>query len=302
MLPEGIRCIFPAELYEIREECIFFITTGRVLEAMQDLRSLGIRNVFPIYQYDLEFWMKPRWPEIAEIQSGLAQCSEVLEDTFSGQVLETVVRRIWGGMEETPCMAGVCEENQYFPADLIKLTDHECFVDAGAFDGDTLLDFLSRVKGHFERYDAFELCQSNYRRLFDRVSALQEHGRIRVFELGLADAPGEVVYGEAGMDSSIGIGEKSGRVDTLDHVLGGRKVTFIKMDIEGFELKALRGAEQTIRKWKPVLAICVYHEVSHLWEIPLYLKSLVPEYRIYLRHHTQLGYETVCYAIPAQGE
>ena len=83
----------------------------------------------------------------------------------------------------------------------------------------------------------------------------------------------------------------------LDDVLKNKKVTFVKMDIEGAEPQALRGAENIIRTQKPRLAICIYHDLKHLWEIPFYIKNLVPEYKIYLRHHTNLEYETVCYAI-----
>jgi hypothetical protein len=80
-------------------------------------------------------------------------------------------------------------------------------------------------------------------------------------------------------------------------VFKNEKITFIKMDIEGSEPQALSGAEEIIKKQKPKLAICVYHKPEHLWEIPLYLKKIVPEYKIYIRHHTPLEYETVCYAV-----
>lgn len=60
------------------------------------------------------------------------------------------------------------------------------------------------------------------------------------------------------------------------------KVNFIKMDIEGQEINALKGAYETIRKFKPKLAICVYHKPEHFYEIPLYIKSIVPEYKIWI--------------------
>jgi hypothetical protein len=78
----------------------------------------------------------------------------------------------------------------------------------------------------------------------------------------------------------------------------GEPVTFIKMDVEGAEPLALRGASRIIRSQKPRLAVCVYHHFSHLWEVPGMIHELVPEHRIYLRHHTNLEYETVCYAVP----
>lgn len=74
-------------------------------------------------------------------------------------------------------------------------------------------------------------------------------------------------------------------------------VSFIKMDIEGAEMEALKGAAELIRRRRPDLAICTYHSISDLFEIPLYIHSLVPEYRLYLRHHTPVFCETVCYAV-----
>ena len=80
-------------------------------------------------------------------------------------------------------------------------------------------------------------------------------------------------------------------------LLGGRKVTFLKMDIEGSELAALRGAERIIREQRPKLAICVYHKPEDMWEIPSFILSCHPDYKLYLRHHSMLADETVLYAV-----
>ena len=74
-------------------------------------------------------------------------------------------------------------------------------------------------------------------------------------------------------------------------------VTFIKMDIEGAELEALKGAQNTIRRDRPKLAICIYHKPEDMTQIPLYIKSLVPEYKFYVRHHSNCPGETVLYAV-----
>src|SRR5207237_2654852 len=73
-------------------------------------------------------------------------------------------------------------------------------------------------------------------------------------------------------------------------------VTFIKMDIEGAELNALKGAEKTLRLWKPQLAISVYHRLEHFWQVPNFINSLHLDYRFYLDHFTMHSEETVLFA------
>ncbi len=74
--------------------------------------------------------------------------------------------------------------------------------------------------------------------------------------------------------------------------------TFIKMDIESFEIQALLGASNSIMKHKPKLAIAVYHKFDDLWNIPLLLKQWVPEYKLIMRHYDSTQEETIIYAIP----
>ena len=88
-----------------------------------------------------------------------------------------------------------------------------------------------------------------------------------------------------------------GEVVTLDSFFGSEKVDFIKMDIEGVELEAIEGAYQIIKQQSPTLAVCLYHKPEDIWEIPLRIKDIQPEYNIYIRHHTDLLNETVCYAV-----
>lgn len=92
-------------------------------------------------------------------------------------------------------------------------------------------------------------------------------------------------------------GEIIVETDTIDNVLAGGKVTFIKMDIEGTELASLKGAAKTIRKYKPKLAICIYHKKEDLWEIQDYISRLVPEYKFYMRAYEDTATELVLYAI-----
>ena len=78
------------------------------------------------------------------------------------------------------------------------------------------------------------------------------------------------------------------------------KVTFIKMDIEGFEFKALQGVKNHIINDRPCLAICLYHKPEDMWQIPLYINDLVDSYDFYIRHYTLYHGETVLYVVPKE--
>jgi len=88
------------------------------------------------------------------------------------------------------------------------------------------------------------------------------------------------------------------RIDDL--VAEDIEINYIKMDIEGAELMALEGARKTISRQTPHLAICVYHEPGHLWEIGLWIEENFPQkYKMYLRTYAEQTFETVLYCIPS---
>ena len=104
-------------------------------------------------------------------------------------------------------------------------------------------------------------------------------------------------YASGGAGSSIRReGSTEVQLTSIDSALNGEAVTFIKMDVEGAELKSLMGARNTIIKNHPSLAICAYHKHEDLYELPKYILSIVPEYKFYLRHYCSCSYETVLYA------
>lgn len=182
---------------------------------------------------------------------------------------------------------------------LIPLGSHEIYVDCGAYDGDTILQFHRAVEGKYEKIIAFECDEINCIKLRKTISANHVE-RVHVINKGVWMHEDTLYFDESGTATST-ISERgcaSIAVDAIDHLLGNTRVTFLKMDIEGAELAALQGAECTIKREKPKLAICVYHKPVDLITIPQHLKSLVPEYKFYLRHHQYISWETVLYAVP----
>lgn len=171
----------------------------------------------------------------------------------------------------------------------------EIFVDAGAFDGDTVDEFLRRTNGKYKYIYAFEPDSVNYARLKQKSYS----DNVIVYNGGLYDKTQQFGFvANKGGSSKIDMeGDDLVDVYSFDKLdLPDSNVTFVKMDIEGSELKALHGMKNTIQKNKPKLAICIYHKLEDLWDIPKYIKSLVPEYKLYIRNYTTYLDEIVLYA------
>jgi len=193
-------------------------------------------------------------------------------------------------------------EAQYFDPELIRFADHEILVNCGAYTGDSAEAFVNAIhksgNGDYSEIISFEPSPCHFEKCVGRN--LPRH---RCLRMGCSDAPGRILFHDDGTSSAAFLpasaaDENALEVETIDNVLAGGRATFIKMDIEGAELSALKGAEKTIRTWKPLLAICAYHKPEDLIEIPRFIRSLVPEYRWYLRAYHRAAIEVVLYAIP----
>ena len=73
--------------------------------------------------------------------------------------------------------------------------------------------------------------------------------------------------------------------------------TFIKMDIEGYELKALIGAKESIRKYRPRLAVCVYHKAEDIFDVSKCILDIHNDYKLYFRSYHMASTEAVLYAV-----
>jgi len=293
----GVKCISPTELAEIKDRCTIFVTVGQFRPVLDQLVAAGFPSVNLIFKYDLvasEFLTEQ---DSRQVASNLSRVRALLADEKSREAFDAIVTRVVGDGADPNPMEAVFECDQYFPADIIHLTDDESFVDVGAFDGDTVRDFLERTGGAFRRITCFEIDPVNHARLVENVQNGDGRDRITIYDLGLWDSDQVIEFQPGKSQSTVGKGSESARVVPLDDIMGDQRVTFIKMDIEGAELRALAGARRVIEDQKPTLAVCVYHHIRDLWEIPLAMHELVPEHKLYLRHHTNLEYETVCYAV-----
>lgn len=188
----------------------------------------------------------------------------------------------------------------YFEQDIICLSKNEVFLDCGAYTGDSVDEFFNATGGLFKKVYCFEPDRSNFLKLREVAEEIGP-SRVTPVNSGVYETVGEISFNEAGtLDTQIGNGPGSVTlpVISIDSFIENREpATFIKMDIEGAERKALSGARETIGENKPKLAISVYHKATDLWQIPLFIKTLNPLYQLYLRHYTNEVVDTVCYAI-----
>jgi FkbM family methyltransferase len=233
-----------------------------------------------------------------------------LDDERSVEVFNALLMTMLSG-DLAPCRA-VMEKDMYFCLPEFAGNFDETFVDAGAFVGDTVERFIWENLGTFRHIHAFEPGLKQFRAMSKRMERLAgewaiDPDRVSLVRAGLSDRPGRMSctflddaplrHGLAELDATdAGEGDDTNaRVITLDSHLDGRPVSFIKADVEGMEMELLRGAEQTIRKYRPKLAISAYHYPNHLFEIAEYIRTLVPEYRFRLRLHVPLFGDFVLY-------
>ena len=178
--------------------------------------------------------------------------------------------------------------------------DH--IIDAGGCFGDTALGFarVASKKGHVYTFDPLQKHCAIMRESFAMNPTLAP--RISIFELGLSDenhegSPSPATEGVINPGANIfGSGVATRTIDSLVAECALPRIDFIKMDIEGSELAALVGAEAALRRWRPKLAISLYHRPEDFFTIPLWLDSLGIGYRFFLDHYSIHHEETVLFA------
>ncbi len=227
------------------------------------------------------------------IQSCLGMLADDLSKEVYVKCLQTHLTR-----KPVPLPASPRHE-QYVPPDIQLAHGHKRFVYCGVSIGE-MKSVFSRIEG-VEELVCFEPDPNQFRLTADYLEGHHAELAARVLALPCAVYSHEGIepftYSETSFGSRIlASGSSWTQAVTIDRILPGFGPTIITMDIEGAELEALKGAEKTIRRYRPDLAVCLYHSPSHLWEIPLYLDSLGVGYKFYIRNYTSFVSETVLYA------
>jgi FkbM family methyltransferase len=241
------------------------------------------------------FWDTPE--RLLQQSNDIVHGFEILHDEPTREAFVAQIQlRLLADFE---CSGAPCPDEQYFPG-LFSLNPDECFVDCGAYTGDTIRALLSLTDGRFRKVIAFEADPA----VMPGLLAFREgtDSRVVIHNAAVTAHNGVVHFSGDGIGggciaSSSGIEVPCVR---LDDVLAGEIVSYIKMDIEGAELLALEGAHRSIWRNRPILAICGYHKPDHLWRVPVSLQNLAPDSALFLRSHCADGLDSVYYSVPPE--
>lgn len=184
-----------------------------------------------------------------------------------------------------------CQE-QYFDKEIIPKIDNIVFVDGGAYVGDTLPSIIKNFP-NFKKIYCIEpselhinIAKRNY----------LDFKNIEFINCGLGNRKIEK-KSKKEIQNNCAHDFQALNIDTLDEIIN-EKIDFIKLDIEGAEQDALEGAQNIIKNYKPILAICIYHKAEDWYKVPKKILLYDKDYKIYLRHYMEGIYETVMYFIP----
>jgi FkbM family methyltransferase len=281
---------------------------ARVATIVSRLEALGYAHlVTPVDLYDhfaadlgTRYWLTQRTFYGAYAQE-IEATARLLADSTSRALFEAILRfRASGDYSRLPAPD---LERQYFPADLPAWKSPLRLMDCGAYDGDTLRNILT-FGIPLAAVAAYEPDETNFRKLAE-TARVNHIPNAMLWPCGVYSSTTQLHFATGQGEASLisGSGEAVIQCVSLDESAPNFAPTFIKMDIEGAELEALRGAEKTIAAFHPGLALSVYHTPAHLWEIPLWVAQFAREhglaYSYFLRAHGQNCFDTVFYALPA---
>ena len=314
---DGVQVLAPLDAARVFGRNAVFVVTiwgadspHRFARSRHQLTSLGCdvvvafpslfwkfpRSTLPHYLQDLPHF-------VLEQRREVRAAYELWEDEISrAEYLSQVRLRLLADFDG---LSHPVRHPQYFPGDLFTWRPDEWIVDGGAFDGDTIRTLVALHGDRFAHLHAFEPDPANFKKLTETVAAMPAaiQARIACSGIALAAERGTLHLDALGNASSVtaaaaGVRTVAVPAESLDSLLDKEHPTFLKLDIEGAEPAALRGARKTIERDGPVLAVCVYHRQDHLWTIPLMLREWRDDYAFFLRPHNEEGWDLVCYAVP----
>lgn len=204
-----------------------------------------------------------------------------LFDAESQRIFEGCIEFMLGG--ELAVLKKITSHKDEVFNSILKLTPEEHYLDLGAYRGDTVDELLRYSGGTYGSIIAVEPDRRTYKKLCDHIDGMPN---VTAVQKAIYSFRGTATFDSAaGRQSSIGQGKEQIETVTVDELCENREITYIKMDVEGAEIDAINGAKQTLAVKKPKLNIALYHKFTDIFEIPLLIHSINPDYKFHIRRH-----------------
>ncbi len=215
----------------------------------------------------------------------IKQAYDLMADGLSKKVFENEIKFKLSGKIEY-LIDSFSEKDEAFE-NILKLGENESYLDLGAYRGDTIQEFLNKTNGKYSSIIALEPDKKNFKKLKEYAGNFKN---TRLFNMGIWSDDTDLAFNSSlGRGSSIQSGgvQKLAvtKIDTLYHT---QRLTYLKIDVEGTEYKALVGAKNTLKRDKPKLNIAAYHRSEDIFLLPFLIHSINPEYKMYLRQHPHI--------------
>jgi len=306
----GIPVVSPMRLKDESADNLVILITPHIYQGILETDLFSTKTH---YVFLLDCLTKNKSTYFTEHQDELLLTIDLLADDLSKNILLKIVEKRTLGIDD---YSDIYTPNQYYLPEMYEnsIIKDEIIIDAGAEVGGTIKAFINRFGNAIKRIYAFEPAPVFMEQLRKTASRFSDYSII-THQCGLSSTNGTssfVLYnnwlGGSHLNERRQVMNEyflkacepnaiTVTINRLDDIIpNDEKITFIKMDIEGAEYNALEGARSIIQKHKPRLAICLYHSDFDYIQIPQLIREMVPEYKLYIRHHLPSWAETVLYA------
>ncbi len=215
----------------------------------------------------------------------------LLADDFSRKIYKGYVNFQFGG--DISLLKEIETDESEAYTQILKLSDKETFVDIGAYRGDTVEKFLNYTDRKYKNIVAAEPDKKTFLKLLKNCESLKNFNGLNV---AVTDFDGEIGFSSLGGRQSAVGGENMIKSLSLPTLCKGIEPSFIKIDSEGCEIEILKGGENILKEYKPKMNIAAYHKSEDIFKLPILLKNINPDYKIYLRHHPYIpAWDTLFY-------
>ncbi len=288
------------KIEEIPKDSIILSTSsGSPLEVRNTLDSMGYVNFnyFSFLRYSNLDLPQPMFmgdfeDDFKKNEKEYKKTYELLADEKSKEIFIKVLN--FKMTYDLEFMSGFTNNHngQYFDLEYLPKFDNIRFVDGGGYVGDTLPNIIK----NYSNYEKIYLIEPNTLHINIAKRDFKNRKNIEFINCGLGAS--KVLKDDKNLDqNNCNHNYQANNIDTIDNLIDD-KIDFIKLDIEGAEQDAIAGASKTIKKYHPVLAICIYHKAQDWYNVPKLVFNIRDDYNVYLRHYMESIYETVMYFVP----